>query len=114
MKRQLAGILLTCLATVATGADTRMADETIFDKNKGKIYAVYVRELRNNPELKARVVLEIKIATDGHVANCRVVSSNAPTPSLGNTMCERVREFSFAPRKAETTFNKTIEFFPAN
>ena len=113
MKRQLAGILLTCLATAA-GADTRRADETTFDKYKGKIYAVYARELRSNPDLKARLVLDIKIAKDGHVASCRVVSSDPPTPTLGSAMCERVREFQFAPRKAETTLNTTLDFFPAN
>lgn len=107
VNRQLAGILLTCLATAATGAD-----ELVFDKYKGKIYAVYARELRSNPGLKARLVFEIKIATDGHVTSCRVVSSDAPTPRLGDTMCERVREFQFAPRKAASTLNKPMDFYP--
>jgi len=114
MKRELAGILLTCLATVAAGADMRRADEMTFDRHKGKLYAVYARELKSNPGLKARMVLEIKIATDGRVANCRVVSSDAPSPRLGDSLCERVREFSFTPRETATTLTKPIDFFPAS
>ena len=114
VKRQLAGIMLTCLATAATGADMRRADEMTFDKYKGKLYATYVRELKTNPGLKARLVFEIRIATDGHVAKCRVVSSNAPTPRLGDSLCERVREIQFSPREAATTTTKTIDFYPAN
>jgi periplasmic protein TonB len=114
MKRQLAGILLTCLATAAVSADMREADEVTFDKYKGKVYAVYARELKSNPNLKARVVLKIEIAPSGRVANCRVVSSDAPTPSLGDALCERVREFSFTPREAATTLTKPLDFFPAN
>ncbi len=113
MKHQLARILLTCLATAAVGADMRRADETTFDKYKGKIYAAYARELKSNPSLKARLVFEIKIATDGHVASCRVVSSDAPTPKFGDTLCERVREFLFSPREAPTTLTKSLDFFPA-
>jgi TonB family protein len=114
MKRHLAGILLSCLATAAASADTRRADEVTFDKYKGKLYAAYVRELKSNPGLKARVVLEIKIATDGRVTNCRVVSSDAPTSSLGDSLCARVREFLFTPRETATTLTKPVDFVPAS
>jgi periplasmic protein TonB len=113
VKRQLAGILLTCLATAAVGADMSKADGRTFDKHKGKLYAVYARELKSNPGFKAQLVLEIRIATDGLVTNCRVVSSDAPTPSFGHTLCARVREFQFAPRDAAMTITKPLGFFPA-
>jgi TonB family protein len=115
VKHRLAQILLTCLATAGAGAgaDMRMADAVTFDKYKGKLYAVYARELKSNPGLKARLVLEIKIATDGHVTSCRVVSSNPPTPRFGDTLCERVREILFSPRETPTTLTKPVDFFPA-
>jgi len=113
VKRHLAGILLTLLATTTTGADMRRADGTTFDRYKGKLYAVYARELKANPGFKARLVLEIKIATDGHVASCHVVSSDAPTAGFGDALCGRVREFLFAPREAATTLTKPVDFFPA-
>jgi TonB family protein len=112
VKRRLAGILLTCLATAAGSADMGMADGRTFDKHKGKLYAVYARELKSNPGFKAEVVLEFKIATDGRVTNCRVVSSDAPTPRFGDTLCARVREFQFAPRDAAMTITTPLGFYP--
>jgi periplasmic protein TonB len=109
VKRQLAGILLTCLATAAMGAD-----EETFDKYKGRLYAVYAQELKSNPNYKAELVLEIKIATDGHVTNCRVLSSDAPNPRFGDKLCEQVRGFKFPPREVATTQTKPLGFFPAN
>jgi Na+-translocating ferredoxin:NAD+ oxidoreductase RnfG subunit len=113
VKRPLAAILLTGLATAVIGADMIRADETTFDKNKGKLYAAYTRELTSNPGLAARMVFEIRIATDGRVANCRVVSSDAPTPALGDALCQRIREIPFTPRETARTFTKRIDFFPA-
>ena len=108
MKRQLAGILLTCLATAAFGAD-----EETFDKYKGKLYAVYAQELKINPGYKVKsLVLEIKIATDGHVTNCRVLSSDAPNPRFSDKVCAQVREFQFPPREVATTQTKPLGFFP--
>jgi Na+-translocating ferredoxin:NAD+ oxidoreductase RnfG subunit len=106
-------MILACLATAAAAAS--VADETVFDRNKGKIYAVYVRELKDNPGLKerVRVVLEMKISTDGLVANCRVVSSDAGAPGLGEKLCARTGEFQFAPRPTATTFTKELTFYPA-
>jgi periplasmic protein TonB len=114
VKRPLAGILLTCLATAAVGADMRMADAMTFDRHKGKLYAVYARELKSDPAFKAELVLQIRIATDGRVINCRIVSSDAPTPGFGDTLCARVREFQFEPRDAAMTITKPLGFYPAN
>jgi hypothetical protein len=47
------------------------------------------------------------------VTNCRVVSSDAPNPGFGDTLCARVREFQFAPRDAAMTITKPVDFYPA-
>jgi len=39
--------------------------ELVFDKNKGAIYAIYNRALRDNPALQGKLVLELTIATLG-------------------------------------------------
>lgn len=113
MNRLIAGMSLACLATIAAAAASAR-DEWVFDQNKGKMYAVYARELRNHPDLKGRVVLELKISTNGRVTACRVVSTDAATGGLGDKLCERTREFQFEPRPAATTFTKSLEFFPAS
>lgn len=115
MNRLIAGILLACLATVGAASD-REDVEITFDKHKGKIYAVYTRELKTNPDMgraPVKLVLDVKIATDGRVAGCRILSSNAPSPGFGDKVCERVLEFQFAPRPAVTSYTKKIDFFPA-
>jgi len=104
-------MILTCFATAAAAAS--VADETVLDRNKGKFYAVYARELKANPGLKGRVVLEMKIATTGRVAHCRVVSSDAAASGLGEKLCARTGEIQFTPRPSPTTFTKEISFFPA-
>ena len=112
VKRQLAGILLTCLATAA-GAESREAIELTFDKYKGKIYAAYTHELKINPGFKGKVAIEIGIATSGKVTSCRLVSSEMPNPRFGDALCARVREFQFPHRQAPTTVIKRIDFYPA-
>jgi|KBSSwiStaDraftv2_1062776.scaffolds.fasta_scaffold881451_2 protein TonB len=111
MRRRLPGILLACLASAAAAG--RAEDEATFDMNKGQIYALYMRELKAHPGLKGRLLLDLQIATDGRVANCRVVSSELESPGFGDKVCRLVRDIPFAPRPATTRLNKEISFFPA-
>ena len=112
VKRQLAGILLTCLATAA-GAESREWVELTFDKYKGKLYAAYTEELKINPGFKGKVEIEFGVATNGKVTSCRLKKSEMPNPRFGDTLCARVREFQFPPRQAPTTIEKRIDFYPA-
>ena len=110
MKRLIAALSLGCLAAVAVAAPDREDIEITFDRNKGKIYALYARELKNQPGLQGRVDLALDIATDGRVADCRVVSSTIPSPKLIAEFCPLIRQFQFAPRPARATFTKRIDF----
>jgi len=112
VNRRIVGILLACLATVAV-ASGREDIEITFDRYKGKIYAVYAGELKQHPGLKGKLVMDVRIATDGRVASCRVLSNDLPAPDFGNKVCARVLEFQFAPRPTATSYTKEIMFFPA-
>lgn len=88
--------------------------ELVFDKNKGAIYALYNRALRDNPALQGKVVLELTIAPWGEVTNCRVVSSDLNDPDLERKLITRVKLFRFEDRDVEAvTTTKPIDFFPA-
>jgi periplasmic protein TonB len=88
--------------------------ELVFDKNKGAIYALYNRALRDNPALQGKVVLELTIAPWGEVTNCRVVSSDLKDPELERKLIARVKLFRFEDRDVEAvTTTKPIDFFPA-
>jgi TonB family protein len=88
--------------------------ELVFDRNKGAIYALYSRALRERPELQGKMVLEFTIAPSGEVTACRVVSSELQDAELERKIVARVRQIRFEAKDVETmTTTKPIEFFPA-
>lgn len=95
-------------------ARSREEIELIFDRNKGRIYSLYARALRDNAELQGKLVLEFTIAPNGEVTMCRVVSSELKDPELERRIIALVRLFRFDPRDVDTiTTTKPIDFFPA-
>jgi periplasmic protein TonB len=87
--------------------------EEEFDRNKGALYALYTRALRERPELQGKLVLEVTVAPSGEVTACRVVSSELNDAELERKIVARVRLIRFpAGNFAATTFTKPIEFFP--
>jgi periplasmic protein TonB len=95
-------------------ARSREEIELIFDRNKGAIYALYSRALRDRPELQGKMVLEFTIAPTGEVTMCRIVSSELGDAELERKIVARVRLFRFDARDVEAiTTTKPIDFFPA-
>jgi protein TonB len=95
-------------------ARSREEIELIFDRNKGAIYSLYSRALREQPELQGKMVLEFTISPTGEVTMCRVVSSELKDPDLEKKIVARVRLFRFEAKDVETiTTTKPIDFFPA-
>ena len=99
-----------------SGKASRTAEEiaTIFDRNKGAIYAIYNRATRSNPELQGKLVLEFTITPGGDVTGCRVVSSELHDQELENKIVSLVKLIHFpAEDVAQITTTKPIDFFPA-
>jgi periplasmic protein TonB len=95
-------------------ARSREEVERVFDTNKGRIFTLYNRALRENPALQGKVVLKLTIKPDGRVESCEVVSSELHDPELEKGLVQRVLQFQFEPRDVETiTLTKPIDFFPA-
>jgi protein TonB len=95
-------------------ARSREEIELVFDRNKGAIYALYSRALREQPELQGKMVLEFTISPTGEVTMCRIVSSELNDPELEKKIVARVRLFRFEARDVESvTTTKPIDFFPA-
>jgi periplasmic protein TonB len=87
--------------------------ELVFDKNKGAIYALYTRALRERADLQGKLVLQLTISPAGDVTDCRVLSSELNDPELENKIVARVKLFKFEAKDVEAiTARKTIEFFP--
>ena len=95
-------------------ARSREEIELVFDRNKGAIYSLYARALREHPELQGKLVLEFTIAPSGEVTMCRVVSSELHDEDLEARIVARVKSFRFESKDVEPiTTTKPIDFFPA-
>jgi periplasmic protein TonB len=99
-----------------SGKASRSEEEIalVFDRNKGAIYALYTRALRDKPDLQGKVVLELTIGADGAIQRCTVISSELNDPELERKLVARVKSFRFEAKDVGTiTVTKPIDFFPA-
>ncbi len=95
-------------------ARSREEIELVFDRNKGGIYTLYARAMREHPELQGKLVLELTIAPSGEVTMCRVVSSELHNEELESKIVARVKAYRFEAKDVESiTTTKPIEFFPS-
>jgi periplasmic protein TonB len=98
----------------AAPSRSREEIEMIFDQNKGAIYALYTRALRQDPGLQGKVVLRMSIEPSGDVSMVEIVSSDLGDPELERKLVQRVKLFRFdAKDVARLTTTKPIDFFPA-
>ena len=98
-----------------SGKPSRSQEEIalVFDRNKGAIYALYGRALRDTPDLQGKLVLEFTIAPSGEVTECHIVSSELKNADLEAKIVARVKLFRFEAKDvAAITTTKPIEFVP--
>ena len=100
--------------TSGKASRSREEIELVFDRNKGAIFALYNRALRNDPTLEGKLVLRLTIAPSGEVTACDIVSSELDDPDLEAKLVARVKMFRFEAKDVEPiTTTKPIDFFPA-
>jgi TonB family protein len=100
----------------ASGKASRSIEEIklVFEKNKGAIYAIYNRALRDDPSLEGKVVLELKIAPSGQVIDCRIVSSELRAAELERKLLARIRQFDFGAKDVDMmTVTWPVDFLPS-
>lgn len=99
-----------------SGKASRSIEEIklVFERNKGAIYAIYNRALREDPALQGRVVLELQIAPSGQVTGLRVVSSELKTAELEGKLVARIRQFDFGAKDVDAiTVTWPVDFLPS-
>ena len=100
--------------TSGAGQRSQQEIESIFDRNKAAIYALYRRALRKDPTLQGKLVLQLTIAPSGKVVSCAIVSSDLSSPEFEANLVKRVSKFDFGAQDVdEVTTTKPIDFFPA-
>jgi len=99
-----------------SGKASRSIEEIklVFERNKGAIYALYNRALREDPALQGKVVLELKIAPSGAVVECRVASSELKADALEHKLLARIRQFDFGARDVDVmVVSWPVDFLPS-
>ncbi len=86
----------------------------VFDRNKGAIYAIYNRALRDDPSLQGKVVLKLSIAPSGQVTDIRVESSELKAADLEAKLLARIRSFDFGAKDVNPmTVTYPLDFLPS-
>jgi protein TonB len=99
-----------------SGKASRSIEEIklVFERNKGAIYAIYNRALREEPSLQGKVVVELKIAPSGEVIDCRIVSSELNANELERKLLARIRQFDFGSKNVDQmVVTWPVDFLPS-
>jgi len=99
-----------------SGKASRSVEEIklVFERNKGSIYAIYNRALREEPGLQGKVVLKLTIAPSGGVVDCRLESSELRTPELESKLLARIRQFDFGAKDVDQMIvTWPVDFLPS-
>ncbi len=89
--------------------------QLIFDRNKGALYTIYLRELRVNPDAHGKLVVRLTIAPSGAVTACSVVSTDFANPEFGQRIVARIMLMDFGPKAVgDFTMDYPVTFFPQN
>jgi outer membrane biosynthesis protein TonB len=89
--------------------------QIVFDRYKATLYRIYNRQLRRDPTLRGKILLRIRIETNGAVSLCKVESTDLASPELVAKIVARIKRFNFGA-KADVpaiTILYPIDFLPA-
>jgi outer membrane biosynthesis protein TonB len=85
----------------------------IMDQQKGGIFAIYNRALRQDPSLQGKFVFEMVIEPDGSVSDIRLVSSELRDNELTGKILARIRMIDFGTANVlRTRVNYSLDFLP--
>jgi TonB family protein len=86
----------------------------VFERNKGSIYAIYNRALREDPTLQGKIVLKLTIAPSGEVTDARIESSELKSPDLERKLLARIKQFDFGAKSVEPMVaTYPVDFLPS-
>jgi hypothetical protein len=83
------------------------------DQQKGGIFAVYNRALRQDPTLQGKFVFEMVIEPSGEVSDVKMISSELKDSELVGKILARIRLINFgAASVLRTRVNYSLDFLP--
>jgi TonB family protein len=99
-----------------SGKASRSIEEIklVFERNKGAIYAIYNRALRDDPSLQGKVVVKLTISPAGNVVDVRVESSELKASELEAKLLARIRSFDFGAKEVDQmVVTWPVDFLPS-
>lgn len=85
----------------------------VMDRNKGAIFAIYNRALRENAALQGKFVFEMVIEPGGQVSEVKLISSQLADQGLAAKILARIRLIDFgAAQVLRTRVNYSFDFLP--
>ena len=73
----------------------------VFDANKGPMFTIYNKALRDDPTLEGKVQFEFVIEPDGSVSSCKVINSELNNPRLERRLSARIGLFDFGAKDVD-------------
>ena len=98
---------------IASGNRTTESVRQVFDKNKGAIYSIYRRALRQDPGLEGKVVVSLVIMPNGSVKDVKIISSDIDYDDFASKLIARIKLINFGAMDVNEIETKyTFNFFP--
>lgn len=95
------------------GGRSDEAIRRVMDQQKGGIFAIYNRALRQDPTLQGKFVFEMVIEPDGEVSDVKLVSSELRDNDLVTKILARIRLINFGSANVlRTRVNYSLDFLP--
>ena len=83
------------------------------DANKGAVYALYRRALRENPDLEGKLTVNLTIEPNGSLSLVTLVSSELDFEALEQKLLARIRMINFGEAKVkQTKLEYAFNFLP--
>lgn len=97
----------------SSGGRSDEAIRRVMDQQKGGIFAVYNRALRQDPTLQGKFVFEMVIEPSGEVSDVKMISSELKDSELVGKILARIRLINFgAASVLRTRVNYSLDFLP--
>lgn len=85
----------------------------VLDANKGAVYALYRRALRQDPSLEGKVTVKLVIEPDGSLSLVSLIDSELEAPELERKLLSRIRLINFGPDTVtQTELEYAFNFLP--
>lgn len=97
-------------------SESRNSDKVseVINRHNSSIQYCYQRELKQNPDLKGKLVVRFTITPEGKVGDVKVISSTLNSPSIERCVISRIKRWddfgAIDPSKGEATFRQVYTF----